>query len=409
MMKKRWMGVCIGIFVIWLLWGSILVSLECVKMKLPERMHLYEEDAVKVLSGAEKTISPELLSLDFNGSIEFAKETGGGYAATCQLFGMLPIKTMEVEVVSRELLYPGGIPVGIYVETDGIFVIGTGMIETDDGVLESPAKNIVKTGDYITSFQGKSISEKKQLVECLSNFKEEELVLGIRREKEEFQICISPVILEDGAHIGVWVRDDTQGVGTLTYVSEEGKFGALGHGISDEDSGVLMEVSEGNLYDCEIMQIVKGQAGIPGKIRGKIVYSPERLYGQVTGNLSGGIYGKANEVLKKKMETGPLPIALKQEISEGEAMIRSSVSGTVEEYKVEIVKIHRGERDVNKGMEIKVTDERLLKLTGGIIRGMSGSPVIQNGRIVGAVTHVLVNDPTRGYGIFIENMLEAAE
>ena len=108
------------------------------------------------------------------------------------------------------------------------------------------------------------------------------------------------------------------------------------------------------------------------------------------------------------METGPLPIALKQEISEGEAMIRSSVSGTVEEYKIEITKIHRGERDVNKGMEIKVTDERLLKLTGGIIRGMSGSPVIQNGRIVGAVTHVLVNDPTRGYGIFIENMLDAA-
>ena len=166
-----------------------------------------------------------------------------------------------------------------------------------------------------------------------------------------------------------------------------------------------MEVSEGKLYDCEIFEITKGEKGTPGKLSGKIIYSQSNLYGEVSGNLSGGIYGKANAHLRESVEYQPMPIALKQEITEGAAVILSSVSGELKEYAVKIEKIYRNDNDVNKGMVLTVVDEELLSLTGGIVQGMSGSPIIQNGKLVGAVTHVLVNDPTKGYGIFIENML----
>ena len=403
---KRVFGI---LFLGWLIWGSLFSSVQLIKEQIPGTIRLYEEEAVSVLSGTQKKLSPQQLHLDFAGNIEFRRKTGGTYQAVCQLFGIIPLTTMEVEVISKQELLPGGIPVGVYVQTDGIFVIGTGDIRTEQGSVKSPAEHIVKTGDYITSFQGEPITRKGQLIERLKNFQGEELVLGIRRNQEEMQVSIHPVYQEDQCYIGIWVRDDTQGIGTLTFVTEEGTFAALGHGISDTDSELLMEVSKGKLYNCEIIGITRGKVGTPGKLSGKIVYHQNYLLGQISGNLSGGIYGKANQRLVENLSEETLPIALKQEVREGEATILSSVDGSLQEYKVEIRKSYRGEKDINKGMEIVVTDERLLNLTGGIVQGMSGSPVIQNGRIVGAVTHVLVNDPTRGYGIFIENMLEAAK
>lgn len=398
---------CKRLLFIWVLWSSLLTGYEIIRLQIPYIMHLYEEDAIEVLSGNGKKISPQELHLDFAGDIEIAKTAEGKYEAVCSLFGVIPLKTMEVEVIREQKLIPGGIPVGIYVQTDGIFVIGTGQIETDNGVLESPAKNIIKTGDYITSFQGKKIYRKQELIKELADFQDEELILGIRRNEEELEILIRPVCTEEGAQLGVWVRDDTQGVGTLTYITKNGEFGALGHGISDEDSDLLMEVSEGKLYDCEIFQIVKGERGNPGRLSGKIVYSQSNLYGKVSGNLSGGIYGTANAHLLQSVEREYMPIALKQEIEEGAAVIRCSVEGYVKDYTIEVKKIHRGEEDINKGMELTVTDADLLEVTGGIVQGMSGSPIIQNGKIIGALTHVFVNDPQKGYGIFIEDMLSA--
>ncbi len=388
----------------WLVWGSMLIGQELVKLQIPETLYLYEEDAAEVLSGKQSNIRPEQLYLDFAGDVAI-QETEKGYEAVCNLFGMIPVTTMDVEVVSRQEVIPGGIPVGIYVQTDGVFVIGTGNIETEAGSVESPAKNILKTGDYITSVQGKEICRKQELITALREFYGETLVLGIRRNQEKIEVALKPIMEEDGAHIGVWVRDDTQGVGTLTYITGDGKFGALGHGISDADSELLVEVSKGKLYDCEIYEITKGERGMPGKLSGRITYSNQNLYGTVTGNLSGGIYGRANGHLRASVNHEPMPIALKQEIQEGEAIILSSVDGQLKEYTVEIKKLHKNEDDVNKGMELKVTDERLLSLTGGIVQGMSGSPILQNGKIIGALTHVFVNDPTKGYGIFIENMI----
>ena len=405
-MRNHLIEACKRLIFVWILWSSLLTGYEVIRLQIPYIMHLYEEDAVAVLSGNGKKLSPQELHLDFAGDIEIAQTAEGKYEAVCNLFGVIPLRTMEVEVISKQELIPGGIPVGIYVQTDGVFVIGTGQIETENGELESPAKNIIKTGDYITSFQGRKISRKQELINELARFEGEELVLGIRRNEENLEILIRPICTANGAQLGIWVRDDTQGVGTLTYITKEGEFGALGHGISDEDSDLLMEVSEGKLYDCEIFQIVKGEKGVPGRLSGKIVYSQSNLYGKVSGNLSGGIYGTANGHLLESVERDYMPIALKQEIQEGAAIIRSSVDGSVKEYTVEIKKVHKGEEDVNKGMELTVTDGRLLELTGGIVQGMSGSPIIQNGKIIGALTHVFVNDPVKGYGIFIENMLE---
>lgn len=403
-MKKIWKQ----LLLLWAIWGSLFSGYETIKMQIPMKMRIYEEDAVSVLAGNQKKLTPQELNLDFAGDIRINQRAEGTYEAVCQLFGIIPLSTMEIEVVSKQEVIPGGISVGVYVQTDGIFIIGTGDVMTTDGIFESPAKNIVKTGDYITSFQGEKIRRKQELIERLENFEGEELTLGIRRNAENLEVALKPVLDGENRYLGIWVRDDTQGVGTLTFVTEEKNFAALGHGISDTDSELLMEISNGKLYDCEIIGITKGQAGIPGKLSGKIIYSQEHLLGRISGNLSGGIYGTVNNNILNFINNETIPIALKQEIHEGEAKILSSVDGSLKEYSVEIRKIYRGETDVNKGMEIVVTDERLLELTGGIVQGMSGSPIIQNGKLVGAVTHVLVNDPTRGYGIFIENMLDAA-
>ena len=376
--------------IIWCVWSSLLTSYELIRMKIPETVYLYEEDAMDVLSGNDTKIAPEKLYLDFTGEVEIRKKMVGSYTAVCNLFGMIPLKTMEVSIVSKQELIPGGIPVGVYVQTEGVFVIGTGNIEIENKFLESPAKNILKTGDYITSVQGIRIYNKQELIRNLAQFKEEELILGIRRNGESIEVAIEPVLSENGAQLGIWVRDDTQGVGTLTYLTLDGKFGALGHGISDADSELLMEVSDGKLYDCEIFDITRGKKGMPGKLSGKIIYSASNLYGDVTGNMSGGIYGKGNFHLRESVENDPVPIALKQDVKEGEALVLSAVSGELKEYRVKLEKVYNGNDDVNKGMLLTVVDEELLALTGGIVQGMSGSPIIQDGKLVGAVTHVCV-------------------
>ena len=219
-----------------------------------------------------------------------------------------------------------------------------------------------------------------------------------------------PILNKHGQYIGMISRRNLLGAEKKKVILvDHNETTQAVDGISDADSELLMEVSEGKLYDCEIFDITKGKKGTPGKLSGKIIYSSDNLYGDVRGNASGGIYGRGNFHLRESVKNEPIPIALKQEVKEGEAFVLSAVSGELKEYQVKLEKVYNGNNDVNKGMLLTVVDEELLSLTGGIVQGMSGSPIIQDGKLVGAVTHVLVNDPTRGYGIFIENMLDAAE
>lgn len=217
---------------------------------------------------------------------------------------------------------------------------------------------------------------------------------------------VQPVQNQNGEYkIGIWVRDNAQGVGTMTFVDDAGNFGALGHGISDVDTGTLLALKRGTLYQTEIIGIRKGVNGHPGEMTGMIEYTDSHITGEITANTPQGIYGVCNQKMLEEISESYMPVGLKQDIQKGRAQIICSVEGEPKYYDVEIKEIYLEHENVNRGILITVTDPQLLAVTGGIVQGMSGAPIIQNGRLIGAVTHVLVQDSTSGYGIFIENML----
>ncbi len=314
---------------------------------------------------------------------------------------------VATEEVSTNLLIAGGIPVGIYMDTSGIMVINTTTIQSIDGSEVAPAQNIVQAGDYITAINGVEIGTKKQLLDQLETLEDESVELNIRRSDEDILVNFDAVLSESGNYmLGLWVRDNLQGLGTLTYVAPNGEFGALGHGIYDIDTSELLEISEGELYQATINGIIKGESGEPGGLEGVIVYSPAHKLGTISQNTEVGIYGRVDDIEALELDEHIYPMGEREEVMEGSAFILSTIQDEVEVFDIEIEQINRFETEVNKGMIVRVVDEDLLSMTGGIIQGMSGSPIIQNGKIIGAVTHVFVNDPTRGYGIFIENMLD---
>ena len=324
-----------------------------------------------------------------------------------KLFGILPFKQVGIRVIEDQQLIPVGVLIGIYVKTEGVMVIGTGEFRSVNGEKVAPAEYILKSGDYVVKLNGTEVADKDDLITRIENGNGEAAILTIRRGEEYFDVRIDPVQDQTKKYkIGVWVRDNAQGVGTMTYIDSQGNFGALGHGINDVDTSNLMEMNDGTLYQTEIISIQKGTAGHPGEMTGMIVYSDDRILGDITSNSVRGIFGKCNDKALALGTEEAMPIGLKQEIRKGPAQILCAVDGFTSYHDIEISHIHLDHDNVNRGIELKVTDSDLIALTGGIVQGMSGAPIIQNGKFVGAVTHVLVQDSTRGYGIFIENMLE---
>ncbi len=320
----------------------------------------------------------------------------------------LGLKEVSVRVVERKRVIPGGIPIGIYLETEGVYVVGTGEVEAADGLSYEPAYQIVQTGDYILAVNGKKIHDKDELIDCVQANRSDIMILKLLRNTQVIQVRVNAVeTKEEDYKIGVWVKDDIQGIGTLTYMTEDMRFGALGHGITDTDTGELLEASGGSLYDTNILEIIKGVRGTPGEISGMITYSERHVRGMIDSNTSAGIFGITDQKTRGELAAEPVEVAFKQEISRGPAYVRSAVSGELKNYRIQIQEIRLNEDDVNKGMIFQVTDPELLELTGGVIQGMSGSPILQDGKLIGAVTHVFVNDPTKGYGIFAETMISA--
>lgn len=316
-------------------------------------------------------------------------------------------REVSMESISDDLLIPGGMPVGIYMETDGVMVLGTEKLKSVDGGKYAPADRLVKEGDYIVAFNNEKIHNKKELIEKVGKLTDEDVVLKLKREGEVVNVKLEPVECNAGEYkLGIWVRDNTQGLGTVTFLTKNSDYGALGHGIHDTDTGKLLNLSDGKLYRTSIRDIKKGKHGKPGGMEGIIIYNHYNVIGTIAQNTEAGIYGHLEKPDAAFLDGKPLKAAPKNEIKKGEAVIRCSVDDAVKEYQIRITKIDPNEKEINKGIEIEVTDPELLKKTGGIVQGMSGSPIIQNGKLVGAVTHVFVNDPTRGYGIFIENMLK---
>lgn len=329
------------------------------------------------------------------------------YTMNVKLFGFLPLKQVDIRVLETNQLIPVGVPVGIYMEAEGIMVVGVGEYTGYDGEKISPAKNLLYSGDYIRKLNGIRMKHKEEFVKSIENSAGKEQVITVERRGELIDIKVVPRKDAGGTYrIGAWVRDSTQGVGTMTYMDSKGNFGALGHGISDADTNELLKIVDGTLYRTQIVRLERGKAGNPGEMTGMIVYSNDNILGDIHYNGEEGIYGVCNaKAMEELAAETPLPIGLKQEIKKGKAQILCAVNGSADYYDVEITDLHLDHDNVNRGIELKVTDQALLQVTGGIIQGMSGSPIIQDGRLIGAVTHVFVNDPARGYGIFIENML----
>ncbi|MDE5939334.1 MAG: SpoIVB peptidase [Lachnospiraceae bacterium] len=362
------------------------------------------QDEAYLLTGEEKRA--ESIHVDFARTVKLKANEIDTYQMDLKLFGVLPYKNVDIEVIQDTMLIPSGLPIGIYVKTDGVLVVGIGEFESSGGETISPARYVLQKGDYILECNGETVENKKHFISMVESSEGEDMVLTIRRNNE-----ITDVMINAGKNrleewkLGIWIRDNAQGIGTMTYEGTDSTFGALGHGINDVDTSILMNLEEGTLYRTEIVGITRGANGAPGELTGYIEYDSDNVIGEITENTAEGIFGFCDEELVANAAFEPVPIALKQEIALGPAQIICSVSGEPEFYDVEIVEVNLEHENVNRGIVIRVVDEKLLMLTGGIIQGMSGSPIIQNGKLVGAVTHVLVNDSTKGYGIFIEEML----
>lgn len=355
----------------------------------------------------EQAVMTSALPVNFAKPVTIRAKQVDRYCMELRLFGVVPLKNVDVEIIPDMLLRPAGIPVGIYVETEGILVAGVGSFEGELGNLEEPAKDIFQTGDYILEVNDCRLESKKQLTEEILHCEGQPLVFKLRRGENELYVKAQPALNQNGEYkLGVWVRDNAQGVGTMTYMDEQGRFGALGHGINDIDTGTLMNMGDGRLYHTEIIGITRGSSGNPGELTGFIEYDDRNIMGTITDNTVRGVFGECSSELMENNPNEFMELCLKQDIELGPAQIICSLGGGSHYYEVEILEVNIQNDHMNRGIVLEVTDEELLATTGGIVQGMSGSPIIQNGKIVGAVTHVLVNDPTRGYGIFIENMLE---
>jgi len=352
--------------------------------------------------------------------------------------------------ISVEGVYACGRLTGIYEQTEGVLVVNTTEVTDEEGKKVNPADKKVQCGDYILSVNGRTVADKEGLSEAVNDImkqydeshedksnedksgtveSQKEIInenksdsskikteinkrtvkIKFLRGGEAMSADITPVRMDDGRYyMGIWVKDDLAGIGTITYYTKDGRFGALGHGIGDgTQSGNLLYANSGDLYSMKLTKIKKGKAGTPGEIGGVVYFGKKSHIGTLDCNSNLGIYGQldSDELSEYAAEDTYYPVAGKDEIHTGSAQMISEISGKLEKYNLEITNIDKKATDTNKGMELKVTDDRLIELSGGIVQGTSGSPIIQDGKIIGAVTHVFVDDPTGGYGICIDEML----
>lgn len=368
--------------------------------KIPDEIQI-SRDSGESTEDVTEVLSAPLVT--FEKAVTVSQD--GGYILPCRLLGYIPFKEVKVTPVDEQEIYVSGSTIGIYMETEGVLVIDTGEIEDQNGEMKEPAKNLVRQGDYIVSFNGEKISTKRELINDIAGLDGEEVTLEVKREGESVPVSVTPVKDTKGDYkLGIWVRDDTQGIGTLTYVDQNGRYGALGHGISDIDTAQLLNIRNGALYKAQILAINKGSKGNPGELAGFIRYDDRNILGSIEINSKNGIYGQFYKGAEDGITLKKMPVAYKQDVKTGEASVLCNVDGEVREYQAEIKRIDLNHEDTNKSFVIQITDEKLLEKTGGIVQGLSGSPVLQNGKMVGAITHVFVQDSTSGYGIFIENM-----
>lgn len=328
-----------------------------------------------------------------------------------KIFSLLSKKNNTVSIVPDIQVIPSGESIGVKIESKGVLIVGLSTITDISGKKVCPAADGgFASGDKILKINGENIENEKDIIEIINDGenKGKKVKVSIERKGKPLELTIKPVQSNEDKlfKMGLWVRDNIAGVGTMTfYEPNSGEFGALGHGITDIDSGVLIDIDRGKIMKSKVISIQRAKKAAPGEIIGLFTDSGG-VYGVINKNTVFGIYGvlERNSINRR---SASMPIALSSQVKEGPAKILTTIEDNkVQEFDIEIQKIFRQNNADSKSMIIRITDERLIEKTGGIVQGMSGSPIIQNGRLVGAVTHVLINDPLRGYGIFAEWMIK---
>jgi stage IV sporulation protein B len=326
-----------------------------------------------------------------------------------QLFG-IPIKQVNVHVRDEVYVMPGGQTVGISLYCDGVLVVGLGDIKTDAGEYSPAGAAGIQAGDIITSVDGTRIESVSQLLEICSET-DKSYKVELTRDGSDMTLYLTPKKNVEGgsASMGMWVRESSAGIGTLSfYVMSTLRFGALGHAVTDPDTGTVIPAREGKILQAEIIGLIEGRQGTPGEIKGTFGPISKRI-ADIDHNTDYGIYGTMEELLINPIYPQGLPLAYPEEITTGHATILASIDESgVQEFDCEIIKIYQQPFTESKGMVIKITDEYLIERAGGIVQGMSGSPIIQNGKLIGAITHVFINDPLKGYGIYALWMYESS-
>ena len=363
---------------------------------LPATLALTEGQAHTLSLGAPLTLTARGSSLCVLSSqdemlpsrtVSLSAETAGTSEVLLSLLGVVPLRRVEVSVDSEKRLMPGGMAIGVAMRTDGVLVVGTGNV---DGTVSPAVQSGLRAGDILHTVNGVTIHSAAQLTELVSCCGGEALRVEYSRSGTAFTTTLIPCLDEvtGTARIGAWVRDSTAGIGTLSFYDPSSmRYAALGHAITDGDTGQMLTVSQGRIYAADVVAVQKGLQGKPGELKGSFLQKQTEL-GTLRTNSSLGIYGQLDAALPSLYPDG-LPVGLRSGVHTGEAVILSTIDETgVQPFTIEITRVNPQSAPAAKSMVLRVTDERLLNATGGIVQGMSGSPIIQDGRLIGAVTHV---------------------
>lgn len=400
---RKTAGTLVLLMAVWMIFSPTAQALRA----LPETYRLAVGQVCEMNMGVAVLSSQDETLLDLKDNTLAAREAGEA-EVTVNLFGLFPIGRMRVNVGEETRLIPGGQAVGVALATQGVLVIGV-----SDVAGKSPAQAAgLRPGDVIESVNGKTVSGSEHLTALVAAAKGAPLKITYQRDGATRTASLTPLMDASSGlwRIGAWVRDSTAGVGTLSYYNPaNGTYGALGHAINDGDTGKLLPVRLGSLLRADIVDVRRGQKGTPGELRGSFLRN-QVVLGNIQENTALGIYGDMKEQIDNPLYPDGVPIGYQESVQLGPAQILSTIDGDgIRAYDVEITQATRQLSPAQKSMVIKVTDPVLLEKTGGIVQGMSGSPILQNGRMIGAVTHVFVDDPTQGYGLYIEWMLATAQ
>lgn len=351
------------------------------------------------------------VTAEYNGKVlkncSEINNVGENITVELKLLGVIPVKSADVQIVDETNVAVLGTPFGIKMYTDGVLVTAIATVETQDGALCPSAEADIRVGDYVLSVDGNKIKSNEDLAEIIEDSGGKQLQFVIRRSDKEMSKVLTPAFSkeENLYRAGIWVKDSSAGIGTLTFYSPQTNVVCgLGHAVYDKDTGEILDFSNGQLVNADIVSVVRGASGVPGELKGRLDFGK---IADMQANTANGIYGQlcCNIDLSNLTE-----IAYSNEVKNGQAQILCTVDETgPKAYSCEIKVKELDVNDTTQNLIVEITDDALIQKTGGIVQGMSGSPIIQNGKLIGAVTHVLVDDPTKGYGIFAENMLETTQ